>query len=290
MKTLSVENPFGAPIYHEETLSSTMDTARFLASRNEAHGTVICADFQEAGRGRQNRPWLINRGENLLFTVLLCYGNSMTMPQALTLRTGLAVSLAIEDFAPVLAGLVKVKWPNDIMIKSRDSETARKVAGILAESDGKNVYIGIGVNFYQKEFSGDLRSKAVGLASFVPELNRKNYFAKDTCLSGDARFLLLEKILLRLYNEIEASGSKLPAENQVGDLASIHETCSWQARLSQRLYKKGEIVSFAEGAAGSKQIVSGVLSGIGPGGELLIVPNGETKERSFVTGELLVYA
>ena len=71
MRLLDIKNPFGAPVYHEETVSSTFDAARILAGKSEAHGTVIAADFQEAGRGRQNRSWAADRGKNLMFTILL---------------------------------------------------------------------------------------------------------------------------------------------------------------------------------------------------------------------------
>ena len=257
MKILNLSNPFGAPVYHEETVSSTMDTARVLAGRNEAHGTVMCADFQEAGRGRLNRAWVTDRGENLIFTILLRYGEFSSIPRALTLRTGLALSLALEDFAPALSGAVKVKWPNDIMIGSR------KAAGILAEGDGKNVYIGAGVNLAQREFPVEYRSKAVSVFQALPE--------GMAGFGHDARFVLLEKILLRLHKEIESPGE------------------DWRERLLCRLYKKGEIVTFAEGAADSESLITGTLSGIGPGGELLIVPDDRTGERAFINGELRVY-
>ena len=56
MKVLDLKNPFGAPVYHEETVSSTFDIARILAGKNEIHGTVITTDFQEAGRNME-RYW-----------------------------------------------------------------------------------------------------------------------------------------------------------------------------------------------------------------------------------------
>jgi len=257
MKLLKLNNPFGAPIYHEETVSSTFDLARILAGQNEPHGTVITADFQEAGRGRLNRPWVAERGKSLMFTIILRYACASSMPVALTLRTGLAVSLAIEDLAPALiGGSVQIKWPNDVMINGR------KAAGILTEADGKNVYIGVGVNVAQEKFPKQYRSKAGSIIHSFP------------ALSDNARFDLLEKILLRLYAEIENP----PAESE-----------TWRERLLKRLYKKGETVTFAEGAADSEDLVEGVLSGLGPGGELLIIPGGEGKERSFITGELRVY-
>ena len=256
MQALEVKNPFNAPVYHEETVFSTFDLARSLAAGNERHGTVITTDFQEAGRGRQNRSWAAEHGKNLMFTILLRYGDISSIPKALTLKTGLAVSLAVEDFVPPLAGQVQVKWPNDIMLCSR------KIAGILTEGDGGNVYIGVGVNVAQRVFPEEYRAKAGSLVHVCPDLD------------GNARFILLEKILSRLYGEIEAG-------LQLGE--------AWRECLLKRLYKMGEVVVFADGAAGSDCLVEGVLSGIGPGGELLIVPNGEKVERAFFTGELRVY-
>jgi len=257
MKLLKLNNPFGAPIYHEETVSSTFDLARSLAEQGEPHGTVIAADFQQAGRGRLNRPWITERGKSLMFTIILRYAGASSIPNALTLRTGLAVSLAVEDLAPALTGgFVRIKWPNDIMINTR------KAAGILTETDGKIVYIGVGVNVAQEEFPEEYRSKAGSIIQFFPTLTE------------NARLDLLEKILSRLYEEIENQ----PAKSE-----------TWRERLLNRLYKKGETVTFAEGAADSEKIVEGVLSGLGPGGELLIIPKGEEKARSFITGELRVY-
>jgi BirA family biotin operon repressor/biotin-[acetyl-CoA-carboxylase] ligase len=266
MKTLSITNPFGAPIYHEETVSSTMEVARVLAKNNEPHGTVITADFQETGRGRLTRPWTTERGKNLLFTILLRYGDAPSTPEALTLRTGLAVSLAIEDMVPALSGLVQVKWPNDVMICPRKAQAAYKAVGILAEGDGKIVYIGVGVNVAQRDFPEEYRFKAGSIIQAFPELPE------------NARFVLLEKILLRLHEEIERPEAAPP-----------YSADSWRERLTQRLYKKGEQVSFVPGAADSDHLVEGILSGLGPGGELLIIPKGEKTERAFVTGELRVY-
>ncbi|MCL2374589.1 MAG: biotin--[acetyl-CoA-carboxylase] ligase [Treponema sp.] len=265
MKTLRICNPFDAPVYNEETVSSTMEVIRDLAAQNQPHGTVIAADFQEAGRGRLNRSWVMDRGKNLMFSILLRYPAIPCIPAALTLKTGLAVSLAVEDIAPALQGRVMVKWPNDVMI-CRPEGLAAKAAGILTEGDGKNVYIGVGVNVAQEEFPQAHRWKAGSIIQAVP------------ALPENARVLLLEKILARLYAEIETPSPAPPCP-----------AASWHQRLSQRLYKKGEQVVFAAGAADSSSLVEGTLSGIGSGGELIIVPNGGTVEQAFLAGELRVY-
>jgi BirA family biotin operon repressor/biotin-[acetyl-CoA-carboxylase] ligase len=252
MTNLNIGNPFNAPVYYEETVDSTMNVSRRLALNGEPRGTVITADFQSEGRGRiQGRVWRMERKLNLPFTVLLRYPCIEAIPCALTLKTGLAVSLAIEDFAPALKDKVKIKWPNDIIIDSK------KTAGILCEADGGIVHIGIGINFAQKEFPADLREKATSIA-----------VACGMDIDPERRFCLLEKILEKLFRELEAK--------------------DWKERLEQRLFKKDENVIFIEGQANSGKEVKGRLAGIGETGELLIVPDGETKERSFITGELIL--
>jgi len=260
MRQLALHNPFNAPVYHEDTVDSTMELSRMLAGRGEPHGTVIAADFQKAGRGRiKGRFWDMEKGSSLAFTILLRFPGIENIPRALTLRAGLALSLAIEDFAPVLAGRVLIKWPNDILITG----SARKLAGILAEADGGVVHIGMGLNVAQKQFPDFLRDKATSISLAMGAASGGEITAED-------RFTLLEKILACLYNEIETAAA------------------DWKRRIESRLYKKGEQISFAEGAADSGKMVNGVLTGIDSGGELLITPSGGGEPRSFTAGELVL--
>jgi BirA family biotin operon repressor/biotin-[acetyl-CoA-carboxylase] ligase len=269
VKLLDIHNPFNAPVYHEETVTSTMEVSRLLAQNNARHGTVITADFQEAGRGRvRERRWEMERDQALAFTILLRFpdrcgiANGIAIPAGLTLRAGLAAALAIEDFAPTLSGKALIKWPNDILLPALASDgkpSVMKAAGILAEAENGNVHIGIGVNVSQKQMPAFLRDKAASL-SMVADEEYNN---------GD-RYKLLEKILLRLHNEIENAIS-------AGD---------WRERTEARLYRKGGHVCFAKGAADSGEFVTGTLAGIGPEGELLIVPQGGTGPLSFTAGEI----
>jgi BirA family biotin operon repressor/biotin-[acetyl-CoA-carboxylase] ligase len=248
-----------------------MDVSRRLAAGGAPHGTVITTDFQEAGRGRTGgRPWLGDAGDNLFFTILLRYGSFAAIPAALTLRTGLAVSLAVEDLVPALGGLVRVKWPNDVLILLPPG--GRKVAGVLSESDGSVVFIGVGVNVRQAEFPPPLRHKATSLKLALGELGGLWRVDPD---GAEPRFTLLELILSRLYREMRAGG---------GDPAS--PVPSWRERLEERLYMRGQEVRFTPGEADSGRLVEGQIRGIGPGGELLILPNDGGSQRSFITGEL----
>jgi BirA family biotin operon repressor/biotin-[acetyl-CoA-carboxylase] ligase len=302
MNKISLFTPFFSPLYYKETTASTMSDARLLAAQGEPHGTVVIADVQEAGRGRtRDRPWIAGRGESLLFTILLRYPDFSALPQALTLRTGLALSLAIEDFAPPLKGLISVKWPNDIMIGSPKAgpapkaEPARKAGGILTEGDGKNVFIGAGINVFQETVPEAYRAKAVSIAMALGELSPGGSPGKAA--GPDARFTLMEKILARLYRELDSGERPAPAPVAAGAAAGDSSAAgtdgearpSWRSRLEERLYLKGQPVRFIPGGAGSGDLVEGVLRGIGPQGELLILPRGAAEVRSFVTGELDVY-
>ena len=126
METTKVDNPFGAPVYCFDRLTSTMDQARAAAAEGATHGTVIVAEAQDAGRGRiAGRLWRSAPGESLLSTTILRYPSLAALPSALTLRIGLAAAEAIESAAPFQAGFVRVKWPNDVLAVREHAPLAR---------------------------------------------------------------------------------------------------------------------------------------------------------------------
>ena len=124
----------------EETESTNADLAE-RARVGALEGTVVVAESQTAGRGRQGRSWQSPPRAGLTFSVLL------RPPQVsawLPLLAGLSVAVALREQAGVEAGL---KWPNDVLVGAGNS--ARKVAGLLAEIPGGGqggVVIGIGLN------------------------------------------------------------------------------------------------------------------------------------------------
>ncbi|GHU47102.1 biotin--[acetyl-CoA-carboxylase] ligase [Spirochaetia bacterium] len=264
MTELTITNPFGAPVYYKESVASTMEEARALAARGAPCGTVIAAGFQTAGRGRQGRQWAADAGRNLFFTILLDAEGLKPILQVITLRTGLALALAIEDFAPDLRRSVEIKWPNDCMI------AGKKTAGILCESDGAHVYIGIGVNIFQKDFSAALAHKATSIALALESLPQNECCPFPTAIPAKAEPVLLEHILKRLFNE-------------------LHDT-DFREAILERLFMRRQTVRFIPGPAGAgTQALEGTLEGIGKHGELLIKDSSGTL-LSFTTGELDVYA
>src|SRR4249919_850408 len=153
---------FGEPHHHFDSIDSTNKRARELAAEGAAHGAVVTADEQTAGRGRQGRVWTAPAGKALLYSAIVRPLDERHL--MLPLAAPLAVCEAAEELRPGLE--CGVKWPNDVLVEGR------KLAGILVEArpqDGWAV-VGVGLNLTVSpdEFPPDLRTKAVSI--FAPEL------------------------------------------------------------------------------------------------------------------------
>ena len=64
-------NPLGGPVVHRSVTDSTNDRARELAAAGASHGTVVLAEEQTAGRGRQGRSWVAPPGRALTLSIVL---------------------------------------------------------------------------------------------------------------------------------------------------------------------------------------------------------------------------
>lgn len=148
---------FGSPHRHCRVTDSTNARARELAEAGAPHGTVVTADEQSAGRGRQGRSWTAPPGKALLYSAILRPLDERHL--LLPLSVPLAVCEAAEELEPELE--CRIKWPNDIWIEER------KLAGVLIEAkpqDGWAV-IGVGLNLSisRNEFPPELRDTATSL-------------------------------------------------------------------------------------------------------------------------------
>ena len=141
------EVPWPRPIVVASTGSTNADLLA-LAGGGAPEGTVIVADEQTAGRGRLGRAWASDPGAGLWCSVLIRM-DPMEHRALLPLLAGVAVAEAARRQG-VSAML---KWPNDVVVDAPALDGGpgpRKLAGILAETDGQDaVVIGIGVNVSQ---------------------------------------------------------------------------------------------------------------------------------------------
>ena len=147
---------------HFETIDSTNT---YLKENYEKldNFTFVSADFQSAGRGRNNRNWKSEKGENLLFSLLI-------KDKALIDKfSSLSVISAFSIIKALNLEHLSIKWPNDIYYK--DS----KLCGILLEAVTRNeiecLIIGIGLNVNQREFVGEYKRTPTSLYQITKQIN-----------------------------------------------------------------------------------------------------------------------
>lgn len=237
-------------IYREETDSTNSEAARLTDKL--AHGTVIVAEAQTAGRGRRGRTWVSGAGDNLYFSLLLKPDFAPQLASMLTLVMAEAVAEGIEAVCDCTC---QIKWPNDIVVHGR------KICGILTEMQVeaghiKHVIIGVGVNVNQLDFVGEGLKYAGSLR-------------KETGMEID-RVKLLSAILEQfegLYEVFCEAGSLAPLKG------------AYQEKLTN--YQKEVKVLDPKGA------YQGVALGINDKGELLVRKEDGTVETVFA-GEVSV--
>jgi BirA family transcriptional regulator, biotin operon repressor / biotin---[acetyl-CoA-carboxylase] ligase len=123
----------------ESTGSTNADLAD-AARAGAPEGTVLVAEAQDAGRGREGRAWVSPPRAGLTFSVLLRPdGVPMTRWGWLPLLAGVALTRAVGRLGEVDAWL---KWPNDLLLGSQ----RKKGAGLLAEVANGGVVVGVGLN------------------------------------------------------------------------------------------------------------------------------------------------
>lgn len=147
----------GRPHVHHRLTDSTNERAKALGGAGAPHGTLVTAEEQGAGRGRQGRRWQAPPGTSLLASLLV--RGLEERHAVLPLAVAVAVCEACEAAAPAVA--CGIKWPNDVWIDRR------KVAGILIEGRPQERWavIGMGINVTTPApaFPAELRETATSL-------------------------------------------------------------------------------------------------------------------------------
>jgi len=187
----------GRPRLHLRRTDSTNERARELAASGAPHGTLVSADEQTAGRGRQGRTWSAPPGSALLFSLVLRRESALA-----SLAAGVAVCRAVGEPA-------RVKWPNDVVVEQRDGRLA-KLAGILVEARPQQGWtvLGIGIN------------AAVDLAALPAEIGPGSPRPAATLgLERAALEPLLERVLGELERLLGADGTSVTAE--LGELDAL---------------------------------------------------------------------
>ncbi|MGI8607961.1 MAG: biotin--[acetyl-CoA-carboxylase] ligase [Candidatus Dormibacteria bacterium] len=237
----------GREMAYHEAIDSTQDEARRLAAVGAAHGLLVWAGSQTAGRGRLARSWQSPAASGLWFSVVLRPSVPAGRCAPLPMVVGAAVGEALDTLAP---GRVGLKWPNDVLLDGG------KVAGVLVEGHAaagilEHAVVGVGVNLARPPggFDGEIRDTAAAMSDATGEP------------PGAAR--TLAAILARLedgYDELIAEGAAAARARWLGLADTIGR----------------DVVAQAAG-----QAVRGKAIDLDPGGNLVILVDGDRRVISY---------
>ena len=160
----------GNVIFYRDTVTSVMD---IIIDNKFIEGTVIIADKQLKGRGKDSRKWYSPLGGLYLAYKLVKKVPAIKI-QFFYYLNALAVVKTLEAFnlRP------RVKWFNDVLVNNK------KICGILIESFFRSNYaspiivgIGINVNISKEDFPKELRDKATSmLIELKKHIDRRKLF------------------------------------------------------------------------------------------------------------------
>jgi len=146
-------------------LGSTLDAIHELAAQGAPAGTVVVAEEQTAGRGRDGRTWHSPAGGVWLGMLLRPARAELGV---MSVRVGLAVADAVD----AMLGRVetRLKWPNDVLLAEH------KLAGVLCEGrwHGETLQwlaVGVGMNVCNA-IPAAVARRAVALEEWLPAVRR----------------------------------------------------------------------------------------------------------------------
>ena len=208
----------GNVVNFHDSIPSTNDLAKEMAEGGCEDGTVVIAEKQTGGKGRNGRRWESPEG-GLYMSVVLKGGLDLDNISTLPLIFGLAVSKAISTTTMMESSL---KWPNDVLLYGN------KVCGILMEASVKAeeveyvvVGIGLNVNNRSEDLDPGIREGSISLSDRMgSEVDRKELLRNllymldlhyDRYLGGGAALLLEE-----WTNRAETVGRDVRIEGPMG--------------------------------------------------------------------------
>lgn len=148
------------PILVFDELDSTNAEARRRADAGERGPVWLMARRQTAGRGRRGRAWDGGQG-NLACTLLLTLDKTPAEASQLAFAAAVATARMMEAYVP--SEVVRLKWPNDVLV------AGLKASGMLIESGpadgGLWLAVGIGVNL--ATYPTDVERPATALAEHL---------------------------------------------------------------------------------------------------------------------------
>ena len=135
-------NQIGKKVYYFDSIDSTQNYANSIAKNPDEFGSVVIAQTQILGKGRQGRKWISPKG-GIWMSIILRPNFDVYKITIIPFAVAVALHNAIHKTLKIES---KLKWPNDLTL------SGKKIAGIIIDASIEStkiesVVVGIGINF-----------------------------------------------------------------------------------------------------------------------------------------------
>ena len=207
-------------IYFNNCASTQDELIDFLNQHYLSEDFLAVYTFnQTKGRGQYGNSWENLPEENLAYSFALKTKNINVSDTCFNFYT----AILVRDFIANLTKTeVKIKWPNDLILKNK------KICGMLFEKNKNYFMVGIGINILQENFknlpkAGSILSQtglSFELKAFTESLHQ---YLFEHLVQKEIPNDVLELYHLHLYRKNEVSVFEKNEERQNGIIQNVDE-------------------------------------------------------------------
>ena len=208
-------------IYFNNCTSTQDELIDFLNQHYLSEDFLAVYTFnQTKGRGQYGNSWENLPEENLAYSFALKTKNINVSDTCFNFYT----AILVRDFIANLTKTeVKIKWPNDLILKNK------KICGMLFEKNKNYFVVGIGINILQENFKNLPKAGSVlrqtglsfELKAFTESLHQ---YLFEHLVQKEIPNNILELYHLHLYRKNEVSVFEKNEVRQNGIIKNVDET------------------------------------------------------------------
>ena len=201
-----------------DAIDSTNSFLKNKSSNQEIDDfTTVYTQNQFNGRGRTTKQWISEPNKNIALSLFKRI--KKTDLEHIFLLNVIASISILELLEKYLVKDVKVKWPNDVMVKNK------KISGVLIENKIKknnsiNSVMGIGINVNQQNFPDFL--SATSIVNEIGSVSEIDLLANELAVIIKSNFKFLKsksKLYLEHYNnKLHNKNQTVRFKNNIGKI------------------------------------------------------------------------
>ena len=201
-----------------DAIDSTNSFLKKKSSNQEIDDfTTVYTQNQFKGRGRTAKQWISEPNKNIALSLFKRFKKT-DLEHIFLLNVIVSISI-LELLEKYQIKDVKVKWPNDVMVKNK------KISGVLIENKIKknnsiNSVMGIGINVNQQNFPDFL--SATSIVNEIGSVSEIDLLANELAVIIKSNFKFLKsksKIYLDHYNnKLHNKNQTVRFKNNIGKI------------------------------------------------------------------------